>query len=67
MVKTNKMLMLKVIVTQQYTYVIMSPPLGLGDIMFLPWSSVRPSVRLSVCLLQNCVCSVAQKPFEIFS
>ena len=28
---------------------IMSPPVGLGDILFLPWSSVRPSV----CLSQN--------------
>ena len=27
--------------------VIMSPPEGLGDILFFPW---RPSVRMSVCL-----------------
>ena len=27
---------------------IMSPRVGLGDIMFLPWSSVRLSVRPSV-------------------
>ena len=39
------------------------PPLGLGDILFSPGSSVRPSV----CLSQNCVRSVTQKPFEIFS
>ena len=24
--------------------IIVSPPEGLGDILFLPWSSVRPSV-----------------------
>ena len=36
--------------------VIMSPPVGLGGILFLPWSSVRLSVRLSVtksCPLYN--------------
>ena len=32
------------------------PPVGLGDILFFPWSSVHPSIRLSVtksCLLCN--------------
>ena len=36
--------------------IFMSPPVGLGDILFLPWSSVRPYVCLSVtklCLLCN--------------
>ena len=42
---------------------IMSPPVGFGDILFMPWSSVR----LSVCLSQNRVRSVTPKPFEIFS
>ena len=44
--------------------IFMSPPVGLGDILFLPWSSVRLSVRL---LSQNRVRSVTQKPFEVFS
>ena len=37
----------------------MSPPVELGDILFLPWSSVY--------LSQNRVRSVTPKPFEIFS
>ena len=43
----------------QKNFFIMSPPVGLGDILFLPWSSVR--------LLQNRVRSVTPKLFEIFS
>ena len=34
------------------------PTLGLGDILFLPRSSVCPSIHPSVCLSQNHVCSV---------
>ena len=39
--------------------VIMSPPVGLGNILFLPCPSI--------CLSQNRVRSVTQKPFKIFS
>ena len=31
-------------VTDDLCSLIMSSPVGLGDILFLPWSSVRPSV-----------------------
>ena len=37
---------------------IMSPPLGLGDILFFRWESVRLSTCLSVCPSHTRVCSI---------
>ena len=54
--------------------IIMSPPVGLGDILFLPWSSVRPSVcnsktvwdifmKLSTNIKQHETTCRAQEPY----
>ena len=49
-----------VVQVYHFTIVIMSPNFGLGDILFLPRSSVCLSVT-------NCFCSVTWKPFKVSS
>ena len=48
---------------ESFIYKLCLPHLGLGDVLFLPGSSVHPSV----CLSQNRIRSVTWKPFKISS